>query len=92
MTNSDEKIMKPNIWQRSVISIAIPEGHNYVQKKQWLEDVDLKSYSIRKRPEPDGRGREQSIYLRPEAKGKSFYQLYLGFPIFVLVSTIAQVN
>ena len=43
--NPSEKMMKPNRFQKSVISIAIPDGHNYVQKKQWREDVDLKKYS-----------------------------------------------
>ena len=76
---------KPRLkkWQKSIISIAHPDGHNFV-KAQQTENVD--GFFTSKKFD------SEDIHFRPEAKGKQLYQLYQTFPAFIVLSTLVQVS
>ena len=76
---------KPQLkkWQKSMILIAHPDGHNFV-KSQNLNG-DHEGFFVSKKFD------ESDIHFRPGAKGKDFYQFYKSLPLFIILSTLVQV-
>ena len=76
---------KPQLkkWQKSMILIAHPDGHNFV-KSQNLNG-DNEGFFVSKKFD------ESDIHFRPGAKGKDFYQFYKSLPLFIILSTLVQV-
>ena len=90
-----EEMERPNRFYQTVIAIGFPDGHNYVRSKSWKEDVTLEQYHSKPQNRQQTTDTDGFLkpagYRRPEAEGKSFYQLYLCFHVFILISTILQV-